>query len=64
MHIYIHAYIHSCTLGYRRNGFVAAHALERMMYGYALLVPVGQGVLGGLSGERGVCMYVCMYVCV
>ena len=30
------------TLGHQRNGFVATHALEHMIYSYTLLVPIAQ----------------------
>ena len=37
--------------GYHHNGFVATHALGRMMYGYTLLLPMNQRVLNKLSKE-------------
>ena len=41
-----------CPPGYHHNGFLATHALEHMMYGYTLLVPVNQRVLNKLSKEH------------
>ena len=38
-----------CLPGYHHNGFVATHALEHMMYGYTLLVPMNQTVLNKQS---------------
>ena len=41
-----------CAPGYHNNGFVATHALEHMMYGYTLLVPMNLRVINNLSKER------------
>ena len=41
-----------CFPGYHHNGFVATHALGRMMYGSTLLVPMNQRVLKKQSKER------------
>ena len=38
--------------GYHHNGFVATQALERMMYGYTLLLPINQRVLSKQSKEE------------
>ena len=46
MYIYIYIYM------YIYIGFVAAHALDLMMYGYTLLVPMKQRVLYKLSKEH------------
>ena len=43
-----------CPFGYKRNSFVAIHALGSMTYGYTLLVPWNQRVLNKLSRERNV----------
>ena len=43
-----------CPPGYHHNGFVATHALEHMMYGYTLLVPMNQRVLNKLSKEHNI----------
>ena len=43
-----------CPPGYHHNVFMATHALERIMYGYTLLVPVNQKVLNKLSKERNI----------
>ena len=43
-----------CPPGYHLNGFVAAHALGHMMYGYTLLVPMNQRVLNTQSKERNI----------
>ena len=40
-----------CPPGYHNNGFVA---LEHMMYGYTLLVPINQRVLNKISKEHNV----------
>ena len=40
--------------GYHHSGFVATHALEHMMYGYSLLVPMNQRVLSKLSKEHNI----------
>ena len=58
--IYIYIYIYiimktMCPPGYHHNGFVAAHALGHMMYGYILLVPMNQRVLNKQSKERNIC---------
>ena len=42
---------------YYHNGFVATHALEHMMYGYTLLVPMNQKVLNKLSKENNIIGY-------
>ena len=51
-HIYKTQYIFimktMCSPGFHHNGFVATHALEHMMYGYTLLVPVNQRVLNNV----------------
>ena len=44
----------TCPPNYHRNGFVATHALERMMYGYTMLVPVNQRIPNKLSKERNI----------
>ena len=43
-----------CPPGYHHNGFVATHALEHMMYGHTLLVPVNQRDLNKPSKERNI----------
>ena len=43
-----------CPLGYHHNGFVATHALEHMMYGYTLLVPMNQRTFNKLSKEHNI----------
>ena len=43
-----------CPPGYHHNGFVATHALGRMMYGYTLLLPMNQRVLNKQSKERNI----------
>ena len=43
-----------CPPSYHRNGFVATHALEHMMYGYTLLVPMNQRVLNRISKEHNI----------
>ena len=43
-----------CPPGYHHHGFVATHALGRMMYGYTLLVPMNQRVLNKLSKEHNI----------
>ena len=40
--------------GYHHSGCVATHALEHMMYGYSLLVPMNQRVLSKLSKEHNI----------
>ena len=57
--IYIYIYIYvimktMCPLGYHHNGFVATRALEHMMYGYTLLVPMNQRTFNKLSKEHNV----------
>ena len=37
--------------GYHDNGFMATHALEHMMYGYTLLIPMNQRVINKLSNN-------------
>ena len=59
IYIYIYIYIYAimkrvCPPGYHLNGFVAAHALGHMMYGYTLLVPMNQRVLNTQSKERNI----------
>ena len=41
-----------CPPGYHHNGFVATDALEQMIYGYTLLVPMNHRVLNKLSNEE------------
>ena len=43
-----------CLHDYRRNDFVATHALEHMMHSYTLLVPVKQNVLNKVSKEHNI----------
>ena len=45
-----------CLPGHHHNGFVAmaTHALEHMMYGYTLLVPMNQRVLNKPSKEHDI----------
>ena len=53
--IYMNEYhIYICPPGYHHSGFVAAHALGHMMYGYTLLVPMNQRVLNKQSKERNI----------
>ena len=40
--------------GYHHNGFVATHALGRMMYYYTLLVPMNQRVFIKPSKEHNI----------
>ena len=40
--------------GYHLNGFMATHALGRMMYGHTLLVPMNQRVFNKLSKEGNI----------
>ena len=55
MYIYIYAIMKTmCPPGYHHNGFVATHALGRIMYGYTLLVPMNQRVLNKRSKERNI----------
>ena len=43
-----------CPPDYLCNGFVATHALGRMMYGYTLLIPMNQSVLNKLNKEYNI----------
>ena len=43
-----------CPLGYHHDGFVATHALEHIIYGYTLLVPINQRMLNKLSKEHNI----------
>ena len=43
-----------CPHGYHHNGFVAAHALGHMMYGYTLLVAMNQRVLNKQSKKHNI----------
>ena len=43
-----------CPPGYHHNGFMETHALEHMMYGYTLLVPMNQRVLSKPSKEHNI----------
>ena len=43
-----------CPLGYHHNSFLATHALEHMMYGYILLLPMKQRVLNKQSKKRNI----------
>ena len=43
-----------CPPRYHQNGFVAAHALGYMMYGYTLLMSMNQRFLNKLSKERNI----------
>ena len=43
-----------CPPSYHNNGSVPTHALEHMMYGYILLVPMNQRVLKKLSKEHNI----------
>ena len=53
--IYMNEYhICICPPGYHHSAFVATHALEHMMYGYTLLVPMNQRVLNKQSKERNI----------
>ena len=59
IYIYIFLYIYAimkkmCPTGYHNNGFVTVQALEHMMYGYTLLVPMSQRVLNKPSKKRNV----------
>ena len=50
-----------CPLGYDYNGFVATHALVRMMYDYTLLVPMNQRIFNKLSKEHNIsALYKCI----
>ena len=40
-----------CPLTYHYNGLVTTHALEHMMHGYTLLVPINQRLLKKPSKE-------------
>ena len=47
----------NCSMGFKKfycNGFVATHALGRMMYDYTLLVSVSHRVLNKSSKERNI----------
>ena len=43
-----------CIPGHHHTGFVVTHALDHMIYGYTLLVPMNQRMLNKLSKARNV----------
>ena len=59
IYLYIYIYIHAimktmCPPSYHHNGFVATHAVGRMMNSYTLLVPINQRVLNKQSKEHNI----------
>ena len=60
MHIYIYIYIYNhennvpSRLSPQHNGFVATQALDHMMYGFTLLVPMNQRVPNLTSKEHNI----------
>ena len=52
--IYIYYHENNVPSRLSHHGFVATHALGRMMYGYTLLVPMNQRVLHKLSKEHNI----------
>ena len=43
-----------CPPGYHHNGFMATHALGRMVHGCTLLVPMNQRMLKKLSKDHNI----------
>ena len=51
---YIYIMKTMCHPSYHHLGFVANHALAKMMYSYTLLVPMNKRVLNKLSKEHNI----------